>query len=309
MDRRSFLAELGVMAAAGSAVLGSGGAAGAASAAAAPMPLISVGKHRLSRLVAGSNPLNGNSYLGPHMDRHMREYFTVERTIEFLQACERAGINTHQYSMSNSGKSEATIRQLRDGGSKLQFICLASKREDIPGIVAATQPIAVVHHGGVTDKLFGEGKGGQVHDFVKAAHDNGVLAGVSAHNPNCIQQIADEGWEVDLFMTCFYFLTRKTVQPGGDAPLPETLPVGHYAFYRNDPLAMTRVVRQVKQPCLGFKILAAGRLCANQTEVRSAFQFAFANIKPTDGVIVGMYPQFFDEVNANAQYTRDLGRV
>jgi len=63
----------------------------------------------------------------------------------------------------------------------------------------------------------------------------------------------------------------------------------------------------VKQPCLGFKILGAGRLCSSQQTVRAAFQFAFANIKPTDGVIVGMFPWCFDEVSANAQFTRELG--
>jgi hypothetical protein len=72
---------------------------------------------------------------------------------------------------------------------------------------------------------------------------------------------------------------------------------------------MTDVVRQVKQPCLGFKILAAGRKCASQPSVKEAFRFAFQHIKPTDGVVVGMYPRFFDEIQANAQYTREFGRV
>jgi len=82
-----------------------------------------------------------------------------------------------------------------------------------------------------------------------------------------------------------------------------------YPFYRDDPQVMTRVMRQVNQPCLGFKILGAGRLCADQQTVRTAFQFAFKNIKPTDGVIVGMFPWCFDEVGANAQFTRELGSV
>ena len=42
----------------------------------------------------------------------------------------------------------------------------------------------------------------------EAAHDCGVLAGVSAHNPDCIKRVADEGWENDLFMCCFYYVTR-----------------------------------------------------------------------------------------------------
>ena len=37
------------------------------------------------------------------------------------------------------------------------------------------------------------------------------------------------------------------------------------------------------------------------------FANAFENLKPTDGVIVGMFPWSFDEVSANAQFTRELG--
>ena len=40
-----------------------------------------------------------------------------------------------------------------------------------------------------------------------------------------------------------------------------------------------------------------------------AFQFAFDNIKPTDGVIVGMYPRFFDEITADAQYAASWARL
>jgi hypothetical protein len=81
-----------------------------------------------------------------------------------------------------------------------------------------------------------------------------------------------------------------------------------YRFYATDPQVMCKVIRQVKQPCLAFKILGAGRRCANQPMVRKAFQFAFRHIKPTDGVIVGMYPRHFNQVGANTQYTRQLSR-
>ena len=50
MDRRSFLAELSVIAAASGTVLGKAIHAGAAPPAVATMPLISVAPHRVSRL-------------------------------------------------------------------------------------------------------------------------------------------------------------------------------------------------------------------------------------------------------------------
>lgn len=311
MDRRDFLSQLGSMAAASGMALTAGSqAAEKPSSAAGPLPTISLGQHRVTRLIAGSNPINGNSYLGPHMDRHMREYFTVDRAADFLLACERAGINTHQFSTGALKKSEKTVRKIRERGSRMQLICLGRRRDEIPKAIQATRPIAMVHHGGATDSAFAQGKSREVHDFVKAVHDQGILAGVSAHNPDCIKRIADEGWEVDLFMTCLYFLTRKLFQKEGEPKNePETLPVGPYHFYQKDPEVMIRVVRQVRQPCLAFKILAAGRLCRSQELVRGVFRGVFANIKPTDGVIVGMYPELFDEISANAKYTREFGEV
>jgi len=301
VGRRQFLGQL--VTAAAAIVLEPGRVAAAPEAlpAAAPLPSIQLGKHRISRLVTGSNPILGYSYLGTHTDAQMKEYFTVERTVDLLERCERAGITAHQF--ANPDRALPYLRSLRERGSKLQFICLHADRAGIREAVALTQPIAIVHHGGVTDRLFAEGKADLVHDYVKAAKDAGVLAGISAHNPDCIRRVADEGWEVDFFMTCFYFLTRK--MPNGENEIP-TLDIA-YPFFKDDPCVMTQVIRQVKQPCLAFKILGAGRLCSNQQTVRSAFKFAFDNVKPTDGVIVGMFPWAFDEVGANAQFTRELG--
>jgi len=146
-----------------------------------------------------------------------------------------------------------------------------------------------------------------VHDFVKRVHDAGVLAGVSAHNPDCIKQIADEGWPVDLFMACFYYLTR-TPEELEKMPPVVTVEVG-YSFFASDPMAMTKVIRQVDQPCLGFKILAAGRMCGHEQKVEAAFKFAFEHLKPTDGVIVGMYPRYQDQIAFNAGYTRKLAAM
>jgi len=306
--RRSFLAQLAAIAGAGlgAGQLDAGGAGGeTAGPGAALLPTIPLGPHRITRLVAGWNPIGGYSYQGPHMNRHMREYYTPEKTVEFLLACEREGLNAHQYSLSE--KTDETLRRLREAGSRMQLICLHAGRDGVKDVVEKGRPIAVAHHGGVTDSLFAQGKSGEVRDFLKEVHDRGVLAGVSAHNPDCIRRIADEGWEVDFFMGCFYYLTRPE-DHAGEGKGSSILPIGGYNFRASDPEAMTAVLRGVPKPCLGFKILGAGRKCGSQDSVREAFRWAFARLKPTDGVIVGMYPRFFDEVGADARYARELGK-
>jgi hypothetical protein len=276
---------------------------------AGPLPSIMLGKYRISRLVVGANPINGYSYLGPHVTEHMKQWFEPPRSVEFLLDCERAGITAHQY--SDSPRARVTLHDVRQRGSKLQFLALHSGRATLDEFVKETQPMAVAHHGGATDTMFARGKAQEVHDYVKAVHDLGLLAGVSAHNPDNIKRVADEGWEVDYFMTCFYFVTRKLLaEMSGKKTDSENQPLlvdPHHSFYRRDPDAMTAVARQVRQPCLGFKILAAGRQCSNQDVVRRAFRYALTRLKPIDGVIVGMFPWAFDEVGANASYVREYG--
>jgi hypothetical protein len=264
-----------------------------------PLPTIQLGKHRLTRLIAGGNPIGGWSHATNNLTRHMLEYFTLERTIEFLEKCEKEGINTWQF--DHDKKVVSALRTVRERGSKLQFICLhAEKRGPIKNAIAETNAIAVVHHGGVTDSLFRVGKAQEVHDFVKRVHDLGVLAGVSSHSPANIQRIFDEGWENDLFMTCLYYVTRPTEEQQKSLG---KVAVGE-PFFESDPIEMTAVIRKVPKPCLAFKILAAGRLCWDQNMVDKAFEFAFQNIKPTDAVIVGMFPRYEDEVRLNVGYVQ-----
>ncbi len=285
VSRRDFIkgtaATTAVGAAAASSILASHmeSAANAAEASAAakaapakPLPSIQLGSHRVSRLVAGANPLAGSSYQGAHATHCMEEYFTPDRKVEYLQRCERAGITAHQF--SNYKKAEY-LRVARDRGVKMSYFGLHSDISTIKDAIKSVQPIALVHHGGATDTAFAAGKHQKVHDFVKAVHDCGIMAGVSAHNPDCIKRVADEGWDVDFFMTCFYFITRKRV-PGAMENVPPvcTLDMTGYDWYKDDPAAMTAVVRQVKQPCFGFKILAAGRACQNERRVREAFKIA-----------------------------------
>lgn len=263
------------------------------------LPTVPLGKYKVTRLIAGYNPIGGYSHSVPKLSALMRDWFTPARTLEYVRRCEANGINTWQASIDP--KVFDALRTAWDAGSKMQWICLMpdATPEQWKQILAL-KPIAVVHHGEYTDRAFRAGSESQVRDFVKKAHDFGVMAGISSHSPTNIAKVEDSGWEQDFYMTCFHNIRRDQdqVRSGlGDLPIDEL-------YLQGDPARMVAVIRKVSRPCLAFKILAAGRMCNSRATIESAFQFALGNIKKTDGVIVGMFPILTDEIAENAAIAR-----
>jgi len=280
------------------------------------LPTVPFAGQRVTRLIAGGNPLYGYSHFNVILDRLMIDYFTDEQVVKFLLDCEKAGLNTWQ-----SNYKERTRRQfpkIREAGCKMNWLCLsdpwdvnprASTTEEILtamlkaiDMAAPAKPIGMAHHGGSTDMLFREGKLDLIKTFINKVHDLGFPAGISTHNPKVVETVEEKGWNNDYYMTCFYRVTR----------LPEDFqkeigvePVGE-TYLSTDPERMCQMVRQVKKTCLGFKILAAGRKCDSSEQVREAFEFAFKNIKPTDATIVGMFPRFSDQITENARLVREI---
>jgi hypothetical protein len=62
------------------------------------LPTVSLGPHRVTRLIVGSNPIRGYSHFNPQYSRQMAEWSTDERVVQLLLDCEKAGINTFQSS-------------------------------------------------------------------------------------------------------------------------------------------------------------------------------------------------------------------
>lgn len=268
-----------------------------------PLPTIKLGPHEITRLIIGGNPLCANSHYTDAMSREMEEYFTPEQVVKTLQAAESAGINTVQ-ARADYHRILYWLELFRREGGKLQWIAqTATEMHDVfqnIRVVAAAGAIAIYHHGSKTDKLWNNGQIDEVQDCLKCIRDTGVTVGLGTHNPDVIDYAQDKGWDVDFYMASLYNLKRKGKEINLVADRFQCMIEN---FDDDDPAKMYRVIRQVDKPCLAFKILAAGRLCQTQDQVRNAFRFTFANIKPTDAVVVGMYPRHIDQISLNVQYT------
>ncbi len=269
------------------------------------LPTIKLGPHEVTRLIIGGNPIYGYSHFNKLLSQHQIAWHTPERVVQLLQRCEQVGINTWQNSYA-----ERTLQDLdrfRAAGGKLHWLCLGKPDWDrFPERIndaARRKPIGIAPHGALADRLHRQGKLNVLTDLLKRIRDQGVLVGLSAHNPALVELAEEKGWDVDYFMCCLYYRTRSREEYqkllGNDLPLGEI-------YLPSDPPRMFKVIRSTHKPCLAYKVLAAGRRIGSPAEIRKCFETALANIKPTDAMIVGMYQQFNDQVGEDAALVRTL---
>ena len=282
------------------------------------LPTVALGSHRVTRMIVGSNPIYGYSHFNQQYDLHMAEWFTDDRIVRLLLDCERAGINTWQASYNANMLRQ--FPKIRKAGCKIQFICLAASwhfDEKLPRTIDAVvdgtikcaqaaakfSPVGIAFHGWATDMLYRDGKIDRLKEFINAVHDLGIPAGLSTHNPEILDALESKGWNNDFYMASLHYLSRKAEDWRRDMG---HVPVGE-AYIASDRAAMARVVRQVKKPTLVYKVLAAGRLCGSPEDVKSAFEFAYKNIKPIDAAILGLYPRFYpNQIADDVRIVREL---
>jgi len=269
------------------------------------LPTVKFGKADITRLIIGSNPFYGYSHFNRIFDAHMREFYTQNKKMEVLKSAELNGIKTWQ--LHYNDQPLADYLRYREEGGTMNIVLLADfelmkNPKIMPEVVAKMKPLGVGHHGNWTDNRFRAGEKSKVREFCKIVRDSGVMVGVSAHNPGVFDVIESEDWDVDYFQTCLYRVSRTAEEARfefGEAPVGET-------YMEKDPERMCKMIRATRKPCLVFKVFGAGRSVNSPEEMEKAVRFAFANIKPTDAIIMGMYPRFTDQVKENADLVRRI---
>lgn len=274
-------------------------------ASAPKLPTVKFGNSDITRLIIGSNPLYGYSHFNRIFDEQMREFYTQDKKMEVLKSAERHGIGTWQ--LHYNDQPLADYLRYREEGGKMNIVLLADfelmkNPKILPQVVAKMKPLGVGHHGNRTDDRFRAGEKWKVKEFCKMVRDTGVMVGVSAHNPAVFDVIESEGWDVDYYQACLYRVSRTTKEARaefGEAPVGET-------YMEKDPERMCKMIRATRKPCLAFKVFGAGRTVDSAEDREKAIRFALANIKPTDAIIVGMYPRFTDQVKENTDLVRRI---
>lgn len=267
------------------------------------LPTMQIGDHAITRLIVGSNPFTGKSHMTPETDADMKSYFTEEQAFAMLHCCEEAGINAVQ--SRGSMPIMELIRKYRASGGNLLWLATSGKNlttfdEELDAMMAC-QPAAVCIHGELADELYMTGMLDRLEGLLDKIRRKNVPCGICAHFPEVLAWAEEKGLQPDYYMASLYNLSQpdrsQDVNPTGER------------FEDSDIPKMYSVIRQLSAPTISLKILGAGRRCSSQAQVKAAFAEAFANIKPGDGVLVGMFDKYEDQPRLNAQYTLDALRA
>ena len=269
-----------------------------------PTDMVSIGRTKVSRLIVGHNPVCANSHVSDAMNQEMREYFTPDNVLAMYKRAEELGIKAYlvRGDYQRLGLMEL---YLRAGGRMTAIAQTASEMHDIFSnirVLAAAGITAIYHHGTQTDRFWNAGRIDDCLDYLKCMRDCGVDVGLCTHNPDVIDYAQQHAWDVDFYMASFYNLSRVQRQ---SAIITGKGSYSEEEYLDADRDAMTRMILSVDKPVLAFKVLAATRKCATQQDVREAFRYTYANIKPTDAVIVGFYPRYQDQLALDIQYVQE----
>jgi len=264
------------------------------------LPRVPFGDTSITRLISGGNPLVGNSHFTPELSREMAEYFTAEEVVKYFHRLVEHGIDTLQ--TRGDYRVLQWLELFKREGGKLQWIVqTASEMHDVfenIRVLAATGAVGIYHHGTQTDKWWLEGTIDKVQDYLKCIRDQGVQVGLGTHIPEVIEYAEAHDWDVDFYMACFYNLNRKPRESAVISGRHDDTEV----YLDEDPVRMSQVIRATDKTCLAFKVLAAGRRCQTQEAVREALTFTYANIKPKDAVVVGMFDKHVGQIPANVEH-------
>ena len=238
-------------------------------------------KHlQVSKFILGSNPFSGFSHQGAQTDDDMRHYFSTTRIKQILHEAEALGVNT--LLTRTDFHAMRMLMEYRDEGGRLQWF--AQTCPEVGDPMACVQraknygAVACHIHGGVMDNLYAQGKLDEIPAVVDRIRENGLLAGIAAHNPAVIAW-AEEHLDLDYYMCCYYNPIPRHTNPEHVAGTDEY-------YGQEDREAMTTLIATLSRPVIHYKILAAGR-----NEPAAAFAFAASKMRANDAVCVGVYPK------------------
>ncbi len=247
------------------------------------VPGARIGNLTISRMIMGGNLIGGWAHARDliYASKLVKTYHTKDKIFETMLLAEKCGINTILTNPVLSG----VIRDYWERKiGKIQFISDCSYRGDLfKGIQVSVDNGAhsCYVQGGIADALVREGKIDQIARALEVIREKGIPAGIGAHELETVKACVDHGLVPDYWVKTLHHIDYWSAKPQEQ----------HDNIWCTDPEATIAYMKELKQPWIAYKVLAAGAI---QPEI--GFKYAFEN--GADFICVGMYDfQIVDDVN------------
>jgi hypothetical protein len=278
------------------------------------LPKGKLGKHEISRLVMGCNPMGGWSHSRdlPYVGQLSKHWHTEKKMKETWALAEQAGVNfcnlvEFQYKTFNEFKKET--------GSKMMNVCQCSIGEPNDRLKPVKKAVAdgadfIYIQGENVDGLAKTNAIDVMLKTVDYIRSQGLLAGVGAHSIKTIHASLDVGVRPDFYYKTFHHDNYWSVTPAENRKeyptYPETRVTDRNAW--NDNMwdqyykQTIETFKSIEVPMFGFKVLAAGSI-----PPEDGIRWAYEN--GADFVCLGMYDfQVVDDVNIAIDILGSLGK-
>jgi hypothetical protein len=244
------------------------------------MPIGRIGNIKITRLICGGNLISGFAHSRDltYVSSLLRNYFTDEKVMETLEICEETGINTAILRLDNHcigllkkywnerGGRIQWIAQVKPEKTDFQHFKTDIKRAIDSGAIGA------YIQGGAGDSLVKDGRVDIIEKTIEFIKKNGAIAGVGGHSVEVPIACEKAGINPDFYMKTLhshsYWSAKR--QPENDNIWSQT------------PEKTVEFMRNVKQPLIAFKVMAAGAI-----HPRDGFKYAYEN--GADFICAGMF--------------------
>jgi len=259
-----------------------------------------------SKLILGGNLLNGWAHSRDliYVSQLVRAYHTKDRIFRTLVMAEKCGINTL---LSHPVIGKLINEYWKKKLGKIQFVSdcagLLYDANGTPSPMPFEDWLDLIREaidngatacyvqGETADYYFaheGYDKVAKAMDLIRSA---GIPAGIGAHTIETVKKAVDEGFVPDFWMKTLHHQNYWSAQH----------PVWHDNKYCFNTEETIRFMKELPQPWIAFKVMAAGAILPEE-----AFRFAFEN--GADFVCAGMYDfQIVQDTNIALDILGDPG--
>ena len=276
------------------------------------LPKGKIGKHEISRLVAGGNLIGGWAHSRDLRYVHslFRAYNTEKKIFETLMLAEEAGINTINIGFPTN---ETMAKYKRMTGSKIKVISQVhpdmEKNDYYVNIdKAIDMGVDIVQvQGNWCDWLARDNKLDVVDKMLNRIREQGYTAGLASHTVDALIACEEQGIIPDYYMKTMHHDNYWSAHPRENRfpfEVDGKRHLDHNRFHDNCfclfPDKTVEFVNRATVPVMGFKVLAAGAIMPED-----GFNWAFKN--GADFICVGMFDfQIVNDVNITIDVLNNL---